>query len=98
MRPSIERYFSNGKQSRLLDKHQYMELQRVSLHAKLSVVSRLLTAWGRLRAGDYEHMRHMYIRLPRAGPTPSPAVSQDCAECCFCPQHGGIAARGRAKG
>ena len=65
-RTSIERYFSSGKQSRLLDKHQYLGLERVSLHAKLSVLSHLLTAWGRLRAGDYDKMRHMTIRLPRA--------------------------------
>ena len=65
-RPSIERYFSSGKQSRLLDKHQYIGLQRVSLHVKLSVLSHLLTAWGRLRAGDYDKMRRMTIRLPRA--------------------------------
>ena len=65
-RTSIERYFSSGKQSRLLDKHQYIGLERVSLHAKLSVLSHLLTAWGRLRAGDYDKMRRMTIRLPRA--------------------------------
>ena len=66
-RPSIERYFSSGKQSRLLDKHQYLGLQeRVSLHATMSVLIYLLTAWGRLRAGDYDKMRRMTIRLPRA--------------------------------
>ena len=37
----------------------------MSLHAKLSVLSHLLTAWGRLRAGDYDKMRRMTIRLPR---------------------------------
>ena len=78
-RTSIERYFSSGKQSRLLDKHQYIGLQRVSLHAKLSVLSHLLTAWGRLRAGDYEKMRRMTIRLPR-GPRQLPLpVETDAA-------------------
>ena len=64
-RPSIERYFSSGKQSRLLDKHQVLGQERVSLHATMSVLSHLLTAWGRLRAGDYDKMRRMTIRLPR---------------------------------
>ena len=87
-RPSIERYFSSDKRSRLLDRHQFMGLERVSLHGRMSTLSYLLTAWGRLRAGDYPHMRHMHIRLGRR-PAPASDLSevQECAECCLCPQH-----------
>lgn len=86
---SIERYFSTGKQSRLLDKHQYIGLERVSLHVRMSVLSHLLTSWGRLRAGDYERMRHMTIKLPRVRRA---VKAQECPESCPCPQHGRLVA------
>ena len=63
-RPAIERYFSTDKHSRLLDKHQYLGQRRVRLNAKMATLSYLLTAWGKLRADDYAHLRHMYIKLP----------------------------------
>ena len=85
-RTSIERYFGSAKHSRLLDKHQCLGRERVRLHAKLSMPSHLLTAWGRLRAGDYARMRHRRIRLPRPGAEPSEA--RECTECCRCPQNG----------
>ena len=91
-RPCIERYFSSDKHSRLLDKHQYLGQQRVSLHARMSTLSYLLTAWGRLRAGDYAHMRHMYIRLPRTTPEPELRKVKECSECCLCPEHDLLAA------
>ena len=69
MRPAVERYFSSGKQSRLLDKHQYLGLERVGLHARMATLSYLLTSWGRLMAGDYANIRRMHIRLPRATQT-----------------------------
>ena len=54
-RPAIERYFSSDKHSRLLDKHQYLGQRRVSLNARMATLSHLLTNWGRLMAGDYDH-------------------------------------------
>ena len=91
-RTSIERYFSSAKHSRLLDKHQCLGQQRVSLQAKLSTLSYLLTAWGRLRADDYAHMRHMHIRLPRATRVVGLSETRECTECCLCPQRGELAA------
>ena len=92
-RPSIERYFASSKRSRLLDQHQFLGLERVGLHAKMSTLGYLLTAWGRLMANDYAHMRHMHIRLPRR-PAPVAELSEvrECAECCLCPQHDSLAA------
>ena len=70
-RPSIERYFSSAKHSRLLDQHQYLSMAKVSTHAKMSTLSYLLTALAHLKADDYESMRHMSIRLPQ---TPAQTV------------------------
>ena len=86
-RTTIERYFASAKHSRLLDRHQFLGQERVSLHARMSTLGYLLTAWGRLRAGDYEHIRHMHIKLPRPSPIGEPGAAQECAECCLCPQH-----------
>ena len=92
-RPSIERYFSSNKHSRLLDKHQFIGQKRVSLHARMSTLSHLLTSWGRLRANDYAHLRHMYIKLPKR---PAPAAElreiRECDDCCLCPKHDLLAA------
>ena len=65
-RPSIERYFSSDKHSRLLDTHRYLNISKVSLHAAMSMLSYLATALAHLNADDYAHMRHMRIRLPAA--------------------------------
>ena len=91
-RPSIERHFSSTKHSRLLDKHQFMGQERVSLHARMSNLSYLLTAWGRLMANDYTHMRHMHIRLPQPNPVPGLREAKECSECCLCPEHNSLAA------
>ena len=89
MRPAVERWFSSAKHSRLLDQHQYLGLERVSLHSKMSMLSYLLTAWGRLMSGDYEGMRQMHIKLPRG----TRALSVDeCSDSCPCPQHIRLAA------
>ena len=92
-RPAIERYFSSDKHSRLLNKHQYLGQKRVSLNARMATLSYLLTAWGRLRADDYAHLRHMYIKLPKR---PAPAAElremQECNDCCLCPKHDVLAA------
>ena len=90
-RGAIERWFSSGKRSRLLDKHQLLKMGKIELHANVSVLAWLLTALARLKADHYRRMRHMYIRLPRAGPA-VPAGAHECAECCLCPQHGRLAA------
>ena len=92
-RPAIERYFSSNKHSRLLDKHQFIGQKRVTLHDRMSTLSHLLTSWGRLRAGDYAHLRHMYIKLPkRPAPAAGPRESRKCDDCCLCPKHGLLAA------
>ena len=90
-RTAIEWYFGSAKHSRLLDRHQFLGQERVSLHARMSMLGYLLTSWGRLRAGDYEHMRHMHIKLPRPSSIEEPGAAQECAECCLCPQHGRLA-------
>ena len=93
LRPTVERWFSSAKRSRLLDQHQYLGQDRVSLHAKMSLLGYLLTSWGRLKAGDYEGMRQMHIRLPRR-----PALAaelrekQECGDCCLCSLHDSLAA------
>ena len=92
-RTSIERHFSSVKHSRLLDKHQYLGLERVGLHARMSTLTYMMTVWGRLMAGDYEGMRQMHIRLPRR-----PALAaelreiQECGDCCPCSLHDSLAA------
>ena len=92
-RTSIERYFSSAKQSRLLDRHQHLGLERVGRHALMATLTYMMTVWGRLMAGDYEHMRHMHIRLPRAGPLSGRIGQADgCQDCRFCPEHLELAA------
>lgn len=64
MRTSIERYFRSAKHSRLLNQHQVLSIEKVSLHVSLSRLSYLATALGHLKANDYAGMRHMRVRLP----------------------------------
>ena len=64
MRTTIERYFSSGKHSRLLDTHRSLNIYKVSLHVAMSMTGYLATALAHLKADDYAHMRHMRIRLP----------------------------------
>ena len=87
-RTIIERYFSSGKHSRLLDVHRYLNIYKVSLHVAMSMLSYLTTALAHLQADDYAHMRHMRIKLPKARRqnkrqmSPAPACRDpDCA-CC----------------
>ena len=92
MRPTVERWFSSAKHSRLLDRHQYLGQDKVSLHARMSLLGYLLTSWGRLKAGDYTGMRQMHIKLPRR-----PALAaelremQECGDCCLCSLHDRLA-------
>ena len=62
----IERYFSSGKHSRLLDRHRNLSIFKVSLHVAMSMLAYLATALAHLQADDYAHMRHMRIKLPAA--------------------------------
>ena len=64
-RPSIERYFSSDKHSRLLDTHRYLNVEKVSLHVAMSMLSYLATVLAHLKSDDYAHMRHMRIKLPK---------------------------------
>ena len=98
-RSAIEQCFSSAKRSRLLDKHQLLKMGKIKLHANLSTLAWLLTALAGLKADDYRRMRHMYLRLPRAGrepgrdPTePELAEIHECQGCRLCPQHTALAA------
>ena len=66
LRTVIERYNSSAKHSRLLDQHRYLNIEKVSLHAMMSMLSYLGTALAHLKADDFAHMRHMPIKLPKA--------------------------------
>ena len=97
-RPTIERWFSSDKRSRLLNQQQHLDQERVNLHAAMSTLTFQLTVLTRLMADDYEDMRHMYIRLPQVLPTgqhePAEvalAETRECDDCCLCPKHGKIA-------
>ena len=63
MRPVIERYFSSGKRSRLLDTHKCLNLERVTLHVTMSWMAYALTLLCHLKAGDPDNMLHMPIEL-----------------------------------
>ena len=65
-RTIIERGFSSIKHSRLLNQHRYFNIQKVSLHVAMSILTYLATALAHLKANDYAHLRHMRIRLPAA--------------------------------
>ena len=59
-RTEIERYFSGGKRSRLLDSHQHLKKEGIELHTEVSMLVSSLT---HLRADDYKHMKRMTIKL-----------------------------------
>ena len=93
-RGAIERWFSSGKRSRLLDKHQFLRMGKITLHVNMSMLAWLLTALARLKADDHQRMRQMYIRLPRAGrgtgrdpADMEPAEVHDCPGCRLCSKH-----------
>ena len=62
-RTEIERYFSSGKRSRLLDSYQHIRKEKIELHTEMSMLASLLTTLTHLRADDYKHMRHMTIKV-----------------------------------
>ena len=63
MRPVIERYFSSGKRSRLLDTHKCLNLERVTLHVTMSWMAYVLTVLCHLRKGEIANMLHMPVEL-----------------------------------
>ena len=62
MRPSIERFFSAAKETRLLDTHRYIKPSKVLLHVGLSVVTYLATMLMHAQDGRIEDIRKMAIR------------------------------------
>ena len=87
MRTSIERYFRSAKHSRLLDRHQFLSMAKLSLRVKIARLAYLATVLARLRANDYAGMRHMTVRLPRSqskkGEAPPEAACQNAnCDCC----------------
>lgn len=65
-RPIVERGFSSAKHSRLLNQHRYLNLEKVSLHVAMSLISYLATSLARLKANDLARLRHMRVELPKA--------------------------------
>ena len=63
MRTGIERYFSSGKRSRLLNQHQYLGIEKIKTHVALSMLTYLATMYTHIMAGDSKRMRHMSIRI-----------------------------------
>ena len=62
-RQGVERFFGTAKRSRLLNKYQYLTMQKVRSHIALSTLTYATTMLARTLVGDAEHMRHMRIRL-----------------------------------
>ena len=60
-RTIIERMFGSMKQSRILNKHQYTEYQKLGTHVLLSTLSYLSTMLVRIMSGNSPKMRHMRI-------------------------------------
>ena len=58
-RPIIERFFRSAKHSRLLDRHQYLRMNKIEMHANLSYLTYLATMLTHVRAGDLARIRHM---------------------------------------
>ena len=63
MGPVVERYFSSGKRSRLLDTHKCLNLERMTLHVAMSWMAYVLTVLCHLKAGDPDNMLHMPVEL-----------------------------------
>ena len=61
LRQTIERFFGSAKRSRLLNKSLYLTMDKVDMHASLSLLSYSATMLARLMGGDYARMRHMRI-------------------------------------
>ena len=86
-RPTVERYFSSDKHSRLMDQHRYFNIFQMSLHVAMSMLTYLATALAHLQADDYANMRHMRIKLPKARrsePQQSPEPACRDPGCTYC--------------
>ena len=62
MRTSVERMFSALKYQRALEEHLVMGLEKILLHANVSVLTLAATQLAHLRAGDYARMGRMRVR------------------------------------
>ena len=51
------------KQSRLLNKHQFLKQRKVEAHVSMSVMTYLATMLARVKAGDPGRIRHMRVRV-----------------------------------
>ena len=61
--PVIERMFGSMKTSRNLNQHQYRGQNKVEAHANFAVLTYLGTMLGRARAGEFDRVRHMRVKL-----------------------------------
>ena len=62
-RTGLERAFGSLKQSRLLNKHQCLTMEKVEAHVALSVLTYVATMYGKVMAGQIDQMRHMRVRI-----------------------------------
>ena len=63
MRQAVERVFRSLKASRNLEGHHYRGIAKILLHATLSILTFQATALARCRAGDFENMRQMRVKV-----------------------------------
>ena len=61
LRQTIERFFGSAKRSRLLDKQQYLTMDKVEMHTQMSLLTYSATMLARLLGGDHARMRHMRL-------------------------------------
>lgn len=50
------------QRSSILNKHQYVELDRLRTHTAFSVLTYLTYMFAKLMSADADHLRHMWIR------------------------------------
>ena len=62
-RTSIERTFRSLKHSRGLQGHTVRRMNRIKLHATMSLLTYQATMLGRIKAGDLRGMRHMTVTV-----------------------------------
>ena len=61
-RQVIERMFGSMKQSRILNRHQYVQRNKIELHVGMSVLTYLTTMFTRVDAGDMDKIRYMRVK------------------------------------
>ena len=62
-RMSIERIFRSLKHSRALECHMVRGMKKIALHATMSLLTYQATALARVKAGDFDRMRTMRVRV-----------------------------------